>query len=130
MWRQQHRERDRELARQSYHRRMKDPKKAEVIRNYHRNLLTNKRKMDLAYRIGFIGRGTTVPIEIRRALISRAHGECEVKYLGLCKGTLRCHHVENPNDHSLSNLLLVCNRHHKHLDKKQRNEFGRFSVKV
>lgn len=125
-WRDGNPERANELARLSYHRRMQDPDKAEQIRKRKaKRYQENKEKLE--YRIGHIGRGKRVPIATRRLLITRANGLCERRHLGECKGTLRCHHIEDPEDHSLANLLLVCNRHHKQEDEDQpRNELGQF----
>ena len=55
----------------------------------------------------------TIPIATRRALILRANFKCE--YVDSdCNGALGAHHIdENPDNNELSNLLLLCNAHHK-----------------
>jgi len=85
----------------------------EKLRQWHREHLRQKRASDLAYRIRGLGAGRKqVPITIRRQIIQRAEGRCEME--GEHKGSLLIHHIDgNYENNSLSNLLLICRRHHQ-----------------
>ncbi len=87
----------------------------EERRKYDREYMRKRKAGDLTQRIG-VGRAdrgwTPIPMEIRRALIARANGQCERKD-DTCSGVLGTHHInEDHNDHRLENLKLLCKKHH------------------
>lgn len=102
------------VARRDYYRSWKT-QNHDYRKRYNRDYMQKRRQNDLAQRIG-CGRAdrgwTSVPMEIRRALIIRAEGRCELKDVS-CRGPLGCHHINGDhNDHRLENLLLLCKKHH------------------
>lgn len=54
-----------------------------------------------------------IPRETRIALLKRANYDCEHKLVSRCKGVPCAHHVDgDPWNNELSNLQLLCQRHH------------------
>ena len=52
------------------------------------------------------------------ALVDRAEGRCELRHLFTCAGQLHRHHRlrrSHGGTNELSNLLLVCDRHHRYI---------------
>jgi len=66
------------------------------------------------------GQRTPIPASIRHKVWDRANGHCEYNG-GPHEGRLQIHHINgDPSDHSLDNLILLCEKHHRLQTNKQR----------
>lgn len=81
----------------------------------------------LENRIGRTSQGArahVIPVEIRRQLILRANWKCEGDHTE-CSGSLCAHHIDdNPENHELSNLLLICHGYHNTLKSARGHSRG------
>lgn len=60
---------------------------------------------------------SAIPKKTRIALLERTNNTCELKGRGRCNGTLVIHHI-NGDSNKLSNLNLLCTRHHRKTHRK------------
>lgn len=125
-YRCKNREKVNEIQRRTYHHRMEDPEYAARMREEWKKNMRERRHTDLVYRVGVHTtvsgeKRKVIPITIRKAIIKRANGKCESKSRP-CKGSLGTHHINgNPENNELSNLRLLCMRHHKREDRHGRS---------